>query len=266
MDLSLTDKVALVTGASAGIGKAIAQELAREGCNLVLCARNQTPLAEVAQLILSEVQDVEVITICADAQNKQSSLEVVEKALNHFGRINILINNTEGASFHSDAPETIDDDEWHTILTGKLLGYIRMTNLVLPIMKSNNWGRIINLVGLSGKEPSAELLKTGVVNAALMNFTKAVAKHSAEYNVLINSINPGFIETPRFKQFIEVQSEQLKEPLSVIEKNLSNKIPTRRFGRANEVAGLVTFLASDRASYITGITIPVDGGLSTSAF
>ncbi|QYO67519.1 SDR family oxidoreductase [Leptolyngbya sp. 7M] len=266
MDLFLTNKVALVTGASAGIGKAVAQELAREGCRLVLCARNQKPLEEVSQLISTKFHNSEVITVCADAQNGQDSFRIVEGALRRFGEINILINNTEGSPFYLADPENISEDEWHNILTGKLLGYIRMTNLVLPIMKKKNWGRIINLVGLSGKEPSVELLKTGVVNAGLMNFTKAVAKYSAEYNILINSINPGFIETSRFKQFVEIQAEQLKEPSSIVEKKLANKIPARRPGCASEVASLIAFLASERASYITGTTIPVDGGLSTSVF
>jgi 3-oxoacyl-[acyl-carrier protein] reductase/bacilysin biosynthesis oxidoreductase BacG len=182
------------------------------------------------------------------------------------GRIDILINNSEGASFSGESIEDISDAEWRSVFEGKLMGYIRMTNLVLPRMKNQQWGRIINIIGTSGKEPSPRLVKSGVVNAALMNFTKSVARQTASSNVLINSINPGIIDTPRHREYLKIYAQKEGTTQDFIREGIIKTIPMNRIGSSEELANLVVFLASECASYITGITIPVDGGLSSSAF
>lgn len=146
------------------------------------------------------------------------------------------------------------------------MGYIRLTNLVLPIMKNQQWGRIINIIGTSGKEPSPRLVKSGVVNAALMNFTKSVARQTGASNVLINSINPGIIDTPRHREYLEIYAKKEGITPDQLRQEIIKTIPINRIGTAEELANLVVFLASECASYITGITIPVDGGSSASAF
>lgn len=266
MDLKLTGKVALVTGASAGIGKAVAEALAEEGCNLIICARNLVRLEEVYQSIVRSYPKITVTMLCANVHKLDESQELVHKSLNAFAQIDILINNSEGADFADEEPEDISDENWRAVFEGKLLGYIRMTNLVLPRMKQRKWGRIINIVGLSGKEPSIYLLKAGVTNAALINFTKAVAKHAAEHNVLVTSVNPGFIETTRFYRFIDVYSKHKSHDPDKVQKEIVKGIPIARVGFPHEVASLISFLSSECASYVTGITIPIDGGFSMTAF
>jgi 3-oxoacyl-[acyl-carrier protein] reductase/bacilysin biosynthesis oxidoreductase BacG len=264
MDLGLSGKVALVTGASAGIGYAISQKLAAAGCRLIICGRNAARLEQAYQQLVNSPG--KIITCCADVHQATDSDKLVQLALNQFGKIDILVNNSDGAKFSSLALENISDEDWSTVFEGKLMGYIRMTNLVLPTMKNQKWGRIINIIGTSGKEPSPRLIKSGVANAALINFTKSVATQIAQWNVLVNSVNPGIIDTPRHREYLEVFAQQEDRNVEEIIAGIDNSIPIGRRGLSSEVADLVVFLSSECASYITGVTIPVDGGLSTAAF
>jgi 3-oxoacyl-[acyl-carrier protein] reductase len=264
MDLGLTGKVALVTGASAGIGYAITQQLAAEGCNLIICGRNQERLEQAARSLV----DVpgKVISLTADVQVANDAEKLVAEAIKQFGKIDILVNNSEGAVFSLNPIEDLKDQDWGTVFAGKLMGYIRMTNLVLPTMKSQNWGRIINITGTSGKEPSPRLVKSGVANAALINFSKSVATQVGKWNILVNSVNPGIIDTPRHRAYLEVFAQQEGQTIEAIGAGIDRTIPLCRRGLSSEVANLVAFLASESASYITGVNIPVDGGSSTAAF
>lgn len=263
MDLGLTGKVALVTGASAGIGYAISQKLAAEGCHLIVCGRNADRLQQAYQKVNSPAK---IITFCADVHKATDSEKLVQEVLNQFGKIDILVNNSDGAKFSSVAVENLSDEDWATVFEGKLMGYIRMTNLVLPTMKNQKWGRIVNIIGTSGKEPSPRLIKSGVANAALINFTKSVATQVAKWNVLVNSVNPGIIDTPRHREYLEVFAQKEDRNIEAIIEGIDHTIPIGRRGLSSEVANLVAFLSSQCASYITGVTIPVDGGLSTAAF
>lgn len=264
MDLGLTGKVALVTGASAGIGYAIAEKLAAEGCNLIICGRNADRLEKAYQNLLNS--PAKIISFSSDVQKANESEKLVQEALDRFGTIDILVNNSEGAKFSNVAVESISEEDWTTVFEGKLMGYIRLTNLVLPTMKNQKWGRIINIIGTSGKEPSPRLIKSGVANAALINFTKSVATQVAPWNVLVNSVNPGIIDTPRHREYLEVFAQKEDRNIDAIAAGIDNTIPIGRRGFSSEVANLVAFLSSECASYITGVTIPVDGGLSTAAF
>lgn len=266
MDLGLTGKVALVTGSSAGIGFSIAQGLAREGCKLVICGRNLEKIQQAEKSLLQEFPNLEIFSLTADVHQATECEKLVNLSLDKFGIIDILINNSEGASFSSQAVEQLSDDDWRGVFEAKLLGYIRMSNLVLPTMKNQKWGRIINIVGTSGKEPSSLLIKSGVANAAILNFTKAVAMQAAKFNVLITAINPGVIDTPRHRHYLEIAAQEENQTPDIIRAKITNSIPIGRLGFSSEVANIVVFLSSECASYITGVTIAIDGGLSASAF
>ena len=264
MDLRLVNKVALVTGSSAGIGLAIAEKMAEEGCHVIICGRNQDRLKKAHELI--DIYQGKVLSVIADVQDENASQKLVNQAIENFGKIDILINNSEGASFAGEIIEDITDQDWQKTFEGKLMGYIRMTNLVLPQMKKQQWGRIINIIGTSGKEPSPRIIKSGVTNAGLMNFTKAVATQVAKFNILVTAVNPGIIDTPRHRQYLEINAQKQGETIDSIRGKIMKTIPIERIGKSEEVAKLVTFLSSECASYITGITIPIDGGLSSGAF
>ncbi|MEA5536959.1 SDR family oxidoreductase [Crocosphaera sp. XPORK-15E] len=264
MDLGLKEKVALVTGSSAGIGYAIAEKLALEGCQLIICGRNQKRLEEAEQKLARF--SGKILKFVADIQQEPDSKLLVQESLKQLGKIDILINNSEGAKFDNEAVENISKNQWNDAFSGKLMGYIRMTNLVLPTMKQQKWGRIINIVGSSGKEPSARLIKSGVANAGLINFTKAVATQVAPWNILVNTVNPGLIDTPRHQEFINMFAQQENKSVNYLVENINNSIPLGRRGSPDEVANLVVFLASECSSYITGVAISVDGGGSSSAF
>lgn len=266
MDLGLKDKVALITGSSAGIGFTIAEKLAQEGCHLIICGRNSQRLEQAYQSLKKAYPSLEILSLSADVHQGNDSQKLVQKSLEKYGKIDILINNSEGANFAENLIENLSDEDWLSVFQGKLMGYIRLTNLVLPIMKSQQWGRIINIIGTSGKEPSPRLVKSGVVNAALMNFTKSVARQTASYNVLMNSVNPGIIDTPRHREYLKIYAQKEGTTEDTIREGIIKTIPMNRIGKTEELANLVVFLSSECASYITGITIPVDGGLSSSAF
>ncbi|WRH68894.1 MAG: SDR family NAD(P)-dependent oxidoreductase [Planktothrix sp. GU0601_MAG3] len=152
MDLGLKNKVALVTGSSAGIGFTIAEKLAEEGCNLIICGRNSQQLQEAYQSLIQAYPSQQVLSLSADVHQAEDSERLVQESLKKYGSIDILVNNSEGANFTENLIENLSDEDWLTVFQGKLMGYIRLTNLVLPSMKQQQWGRIINIIGTSGKE------------------------------------------------------------------------------------------------------------------
>jgi 3-oxoacyl-[acyl-carrier protein] reductase len=261
MNLHLKGKVALIVGGSSGIGLATAQQLAQEGCCLFLCGRKRATLEEAKTSILMNFPQCTIELFEADIYEIESAQLLIAQAVHYFGRIDVLVSSTEGASFSSHAV-IFSNQSWLEACEKKLLGYIRLTQCAFELMKKQRSGKIINVVGLTGKEPSSHLVMSGVINAGLINFIKAFSKTAAQYNVCITGINPGFIVTPRYHAFIHSLSQASGQPDELIEKNLCEKIPLRRIGRAEEVAALITFLASDLADYITGTTIEIDGGLS----
>lgn len=261
MDLHIKGKVALIAGGSSGIGLATAQKLAQEGCCLLLCGRTSATLEIAKASILDSWPQCRVEIFVADIYEERDAQQLVAQAIRCFGAIDILVNSTEGASFTPDT-EVLSNQNWSEACEKKLLGYIRLIQLVFKFMKAQCSGKIINVVGLTGKEPSSNLMMSGVINAGLTNFIKAFSKTAARFNVCITGINPGFILTPRYQSLIHTLSKASECPNALIEKNICEEIPLRRIGRAEEVAALITFLASSLADYITGTSIDIDGGLS----
>ena len=261
MDFGLAGKVAIITGSSDGIGYAAARALAREGARLVLCARRETLLAEASESIVKET-GTEVLAVRCDVQRLDDVRNLVKEAVQRFGAIHILVNNA--GSVPSARFADVDDAQWHQMLEGKLLGYLRMTRAVVPHMLKTGWGRIVNVAGTAGWEPSNTSIAVGLNNAAVINWTKSLSREYAAEGILVTTVAPGSIETPRQvrnrQREADIRGTSLGELLSARVRD----IPMQRLGRPEEVANVVAFLASECSSYMTGACVTVDGGVMRS--
>jgi 3-oxoacyl-[acyl-carrier protein] reductase len=251
MDLQLSGKTALVTGASRGIGRAIALGLAREGAKLVIAARRTNLLEEVAREIVSG-RNAEPLAIETDLYQEGSAEKLAAAAEKALGRVDILINAAGGSRPY---PFEATKEQW---AEGMLVNFIRLRELshaVVPGMKSRNWGRIVNITGSS--EPRG-LNAANSAKAAVHAWAKGLSREMAKHNITINSIQPGRIMSEQILRFHPSEEDRRK----FAEEN----IPMGRFGEPEELANLAVFLASPRAGYITGTVTPVDGGMSRFAF
>jgi len=259
MDLGLQGKVAIVTGSSDGIGYASAHALAKEGVRVVLCARREALLAEARETIAKET-GAEVLAVPCDVQRLTDVQRLVGETMQRFGAIHILVNNA--GSVPSMQFTEVDDALWHQMLEGKLLNYIRVTREVVPHMRKAAWGRIINIAGGGGRQPTATGMAVGVNNAAVINWTKSLSLQYAADGILVTTIAPGKIDTPRQVRNREREAEIRGMALEVLQGEGVRDIPLKRVGRPEEVASVVVFLASERSSYMTGTCVAVDGGVT----
>jgi len=257
MKLDLEGKCALVTGASLGIGRAIALELAREGVSVAVNARDGGRLAAAAAAIERE-SGARVVAVAGDMSAAGDVTRVVGEAERALGRIDILINNA--GSSPAGRIHDMTDDIWLKSLTLKPLGYVRCARAVAPGMRGRRWGRIVNIIGRSGHQPRPWYVVGGAANAALLNFTKALADELAPDNVLVNGVNPGPIQTPRWDDHIAQGAKTTAADEDKVLAQMIATVPLGRVGTPEEVSGMVAFLCSERASFITGALINIDGG------
>jgi 3-oxoacyl-[acyl-carrier protein] reductase len=260
MELGLSGKVALVTGANRGIGAAIAMELAREGVHLCLVARDLTKLNEVASA-LRDTANVRAIVHSADLREPAAAADAVKAATVAFGRLDILVNNA-GATKRADFFALTDED----FLDGfalKFHGYVRTTRAAWPHLRNAN-GNIVNIVGIGSRSGSAEFTIGGAVNVAILNFTKAMADIGVQDGVRVNAINPGFIETERLSRTIERTMRDRSCSREAAIAYLLSTHGTTRLGQPEEIGAMTAFLASDRAGFLQGSIIDVDGGATRS--
>lgn len=258
MDLGIAGRVAIVTGASRGIGRAVAERLCREGANVALCARSQESLAE-AKRTLDALGGGHVLTVEADLTEQAAAGRVVEATAATWGRIDILVNNAGAA--RGIPFDELTQELWLENLQLKLFGYLRMTRLVLPHLRRKAWGRIVNIAGLAGLQPSPLSMPIGLNNAGILNVMKALADGEAACNILVTTVCPGSILTDRQTRLLQDVAQTKGITLEAAQSEATSTIPLRRMGRPEEVADVVAFLASERASYITGSLVIVDGGL-----
>lgn len=257
MELGLRGKVAMVTGASRGIGKAIAEEFAAEGVNLALCARSKAPLEHLAATI-HEHTKVQVLPVTADLSTLAGVRSFVRQTVSRFGTVDIVVNNA--GAIRPGSLLSKPDEDWQTDWALKVFGYIRLVREVFPLLQAKGGGRIINIIGNAGRQPNAGYLAGGGANAALMNMTKALADEGAPHNILVNAINPGPIRTDRWDDMMTRLAAERGQTPQAVEATWLQDNPLKRPGEPQEVAALAVFLASERASYINGTIVPVDGG------
>jgi 3-oxoacyl-[acyl-carrier protein] reductase len=261
MDLGIAGRVAIVTGGSRGIGRAVAERLCREGAHVAVCARNRDSLAE-AQRALEALGAGRVLTVAADLTEAAAAERVVEAAVAAWGRIDILVNNA-GAARGLPFDE-LTHERWLENLQLKLFGYLRMARLVLPHLRKNGWGRIVNIAGVAGLQPSAVAMPVGLNNAGILNVMKALSDAEAANNILVTTVCPGPILTERQTTLLQDAARTKGITVEAAQREATAAIPLRRMGRPEEVADAVAFLASERAGYITGSLVIVDGGLHRS--
>jgi len=260
MELSLNGKVALITGASRGIGAAIAMELAREGVHVCLTARDQAKLHEVAAAVRG-IANVRTVVHAADLREPAAADAAVKAATDAFGRLDILLNNA-GATKRADF-FTLTEADWQDGFALKFHGYVRMTRAAWPHLRIAK-GNIVNIVGIGSRSGSAEFTIGGSVNVAILNFTKAMADIGVTDGVRVNAINPGLIETERFGRNIErtMRDRSLGREQAIA--FLLSSFGTTRVGQPEEIGAMTAFLASERAGFIQGSIIDVDGGATRS--
>jgi 3-oxoacyl-[acyl-carrier protein] reductase len=257
MDLQLKGKTALVLAASKGLGKACAAMLAREGANVVIGARNKDTLEAAAAEIRAQAKDVLTLAIPLDVQKPEEAAAFMDTAAKQFGAIDILVNNAGGPPFGRF--ESFDEAAWQSAFELNLLSFARMCRLAIPHMRPTGSGRIINIVSLSVKTFLADSVLSTSMRMGVVGMAKMLSNELAPDNITVNNVAPGLILTDRVKDTLPPVGPggpSLEELLALRAKD----IPLGRIGKPEELAALVTFLASPLAGFITGTTIQVDGG------
>lgn len=256
MDLGLENKVAIVTGASRGIGKGIALRLAEEGCNVAICARGEEALNEAAQEI--EAQGVECLALAMDVTEAGEPERLVEETAQHFGQIDILVGNVGGN--RRGRFEELSDEDWDAIIDLNFKSHIRTSRAAIPHMKAAGGGSICYITSIFGREVGGAGLSTyNSTKSALISLGKIMAQELTPEGIRVNSVAPGSIRFPGGSW-----DRRVKEQPGKMEAFVEENLPIGRFGRVEEVADTVAFLVSERASLITGACLNVDGGQSHS--
>ena len=260
MEIDLTGKFALVGGSTDGIGKAIATRLAASGASVCIMARNKSKLEKVVnELDTSRNQKHKFLEV------DFSNYNLFSKSIKYFfetNHIDILVNNTQGPEGGSALEKSIDDYQSAFDLLFKCA--VKTSLLALTNMRDKKWGRIINVASISVKEPLNYLVLSNSLRSALVTWSKTLSVDIAKFNITINNVLTGYFNTERLKQLNSKKAEKLGINISTIEDKIKDTIPMKRFGNPEEYANLVCFLASKKSDYITGINIPIDGGLMKS--
>jgi 3-oxoacyl-[acyl-carrier protein] reductase len=261
MELGLTGRRAVVTGGSKGLGKAIAAELLAEGAAVAICSRHADELEEAAAELRAAAAGRQLLALPCDVTDPAQVTDFVAAATAALGGLDILVNNAGGARPGRFAALT--DDDWHADIEVKLFSQIRCIRAALPHLRASAAPRVININALYARYPDPAFLASSVNRASCLSLSKALSIELGAEGILVNSVNIGFVETPQWQNIHNKRAPEM--PADEFFGQLAKaEVPLGRFGRSDEVAGLVAFLASDRASYIAGASIDVGGGMGKS--
>ena len=259
MDLNLKDKNAIVCASSQGLGKAAAIDLAKEGVNLAICSRDQEKIDRAKEEILMKTdQRIKIFSLEVNLDSEEEINEFYKEVESNLGSVDILVNNTGGPPPRTF--EQISDDDWQNAFNSTMMSAVRLSRAVIPNMKKNNWGRIINISSVSVKTPVNGLFLSNSLRMGVLGWAKALADELAMYGVTVNTVCPGYTKTERVEAILDSQSSTSGKSKEDIEKAIADNIPMKRVGEPEDLAGLITFLASEKANYMTGLAVQVDGG------
>ena len=256
MDLGLKGRRAVVTGGSKGIGLAVARELASEGVSVAICARTADELENAAQ----ELRELggTVYSQCVDVTDAERVSDFIANAANALGGIDILVNNAGAA--HPGGFATLTDEAWQGDLDVKLFSQIRCTRAALVHLRKSSAPRVINVNAVYARYPDPKFFATTVCRAACLNFNKVLALELGPEGILVNSVNIGYVVTPQWTNIHQLQAPELSTE-EFFATRAADEVPLGRFGTVEETSGMIAFLASNRASYITGASIDIAGGM-----
>jgi len=264
MELGIKGRAAAVAASSQGLGFACALELAREGASVAICSRDTGRIQDAARRIREAVGDANVHTAVADLSRDEDCRRFVDDAAAHFGRLDILVTNSGGP-----APGSLDQvslDDLRRGVETSLVGPIVMMNAAVPHLRAQKWGRIVNILSISAKQPRTSLLVSSTVRPGVMGFAKTISIDLAQDGITVNNVAPGYTRTERLDELAEHLSKTHGKSVEEVFAEWERTIPAHRLGRPEELATVVVFLCSARASYVTGCTLQVDGGSIQSLF
>ena len=261
MNLGLANRVAIVAAASTGLGRAVAEELAREGARVAICARNSADLQKAATEIAT-ASGQEVFHQPVDVTDGAAVAKFVAAVVARFGRVDICVTNSGGPPskfFRDSTPE-----DWKSAVDLLLMSAVYFAKETLPLMQTNNWGRFITITSYTVKQPVDGLLLSNSVRSAVTGLARTLANEYAAYGITVNNVCPGYTRTDRLGELVEVISKRTGATSQEVFAGWERQIPAGRIGTPQEFAAVVTFLASERASYVNGTSIAIDGGIVRS--
>ena len=258
MELGLKGKVAIVAASSQGIGRATAEAFAAEGCKVAMCARNERTLALAAEAIRKQ-HGAEVFDRALDVTNDAAVRQFVEAVVAKFGAADICVTNAGGPPAKGFLAASVED--WHKAIEANFMSTVHFAREVIPHMQRRRWGRIITITSITTKQPVADLVLSNAVRAAVVGLVKSLANEFGKDGILVNNVGPGFTATDRLKELAKSRSAASGTAEKEIFDGWAADAPLRRLGEPREVADTIVWLASERASYVTGQTVLVDGGM-----
>lgn len=261
MDLGIDGRVAAVGGASTGLGKAVAWSLTREGARVAICARDRERL-ERTGLALNRASGQEIFAFPVDLATESGPEEFVEATVSEFGKLDILVCNAGGPP--PTTSSTTPPEAWGEAINLSLLSTVRLAQAALPYMRRNSWGRIICLTSVSVRSPLPGMVLSNTARPGVIGYAKTIAEEYAAEGITVNVICPGYMATDRVAQLAETRAAGAGQSVEDVMDDLVSNIPMQRMGDPKELGDLVAFLASERAAYITGTTIQIDGGFVRS--